>query len=119
MEVSLFSTLICRFLVGGIILSGSTYLANFCNPLLAGILVTIPLELVSLFFIKEDKLYAYARSILIMSIATVIPVLYYNIIHPFKLMSNNMEIISSFFVWLFVGTSLFYYMPHRLYFYKE
>lgn len=119
MELTLFSTLICRFILGGIILSGSTYLANYANPLLAGILVTIPLELVSLFFIKEEKLYSYARSILIMSIATVIPVLYFNMIHPFKLMSCNLEILSSFFVWLFVGIALFYYMPHRLYYSKE
>lgn len=119
MELTLFSTLICRFILGGIILSGSTYLANYANPLLAGILVTIPLELVSLFFIKEEKLYSYARSILIMSIATVIPVLYYNIIHPFRLMSCNLEILSSFFVWLFVGISLYYYMPHKMYYYKE
>jgi len=119
MEVSLFSTLLCRFMVGGVILSGSTYLANFCNPLLAGILVTIPLELVSLFYIKEDKLYAYARSILIMSIATVIPVLYFNIIHPFRLMSYNDEIISSFLIWLIIGISLFYFMPQKMYFYKD
>jgi len=119
MELTIFSTLVCRFIIGGIILSGSTYLANYANPLLAGILITIPLELVSLFFIKEERLYSYARSILIMSIATVIPVLYYNIIHPFKLMPCNLEILSSFFVWIFVGMLLFFYMPHSLYFYKE
>ena len=57
MELTLFSALVCRFIIGGIILSGSTYLANYANPLLAGILITIPLELVSLFFIKEERLY--------------------------------------------------------------
>lgn len=115
MDTKLFHTLIYRFIIGGIILSGSTYLANRSNPLLAGILVTIPLELVSLFFIKEHKLYSYARSILIMSIATVIPVLYYNIIHPLRLMPYKIEIISSFLVWLLVGISLFYYMPIDVY----
>lgn len=39
-------TLIYRFIIGGTILSGATYLANYTNPLLAGILVTVPLELV-------------------------------------------------------------------------
>jgi hypothetical protein len=115
MEAKLFSTLIYRFIIGGIILSGSTYLANNSNPLFAGILVTIPLELVSLFFVKESKLYSYGRSILIMSIATVIPVLYYNIIHPLKIMPCILEIISSFFVWLMVGVALFYYMPKTIY----
>ena len=115
MEAKLFSTLIYRFIIGGIILSGSTYLANHSNPLFAGILVTIPLELVSLFFIKESKLYSYARSILIMSIATVIPVLYYNIIHPLKIMPCIIEIITSFIVWIFVGILLFYFMPKTIY----
>lgn len=115
MEAKLFSTLIYRFIIGGIILSGSTYLANHSNPLLAGILVTIPLELVSLFFIKESKLYSYGRSILIMSIATVIPVLFYNIIHPLRVLPCILEIICSFFVWLTVGIALFYYMPKTIY----
>ena len=116
MEAKLFSTLVYRFIIGGIILSGSTYLANHSNPLLAGILVTIPLELVSLFFIKESKLYSYARSILIMSIATVIPVLFYNIIHPLHIFPCTFEIICSFFVWLMVGIGLFYYMPKTIYY---
>ena len=51
-----------------------------------------------------------------MSMATVIPVLYYNLIHPLKIMSYNSEIISSFFVWFLVGAGLFYYLPHGLYF---
>lgn len=118
MDNKLYLTLIYRFIIGGIILSGSTYLANRSNPLLAGILVTIPLELVSLFFIKEHKLYSYARSILIMSIATVIPVLYYNLVHPLKIMPISVEIISSFAVWLVVGVLLFYCMPKAIY-YKD
>ena len=112
MESIIINELVSRFIIGGFILSGATYLANYSNPLLAGILVTIPLELVSLFFVKEQKLASYSRSILIMSMATVIPVLYYNLIHPLKLMSYNLEIISSFFVWFLVGAGLFYYLAH-------
>ena len=81
---SLYQTLIYRFIIGGTILSGATWLANYSNPLLAGILITIPLELVSLFFVMEHRLRSYAFSILVMSIATVIPVLYYYIIMPYK-----------------------------------
>tara|TARA_B100002019_G_scaffold269559_1_gene262434 strand:- start:606 stop:977 length:372 start_codon:yes stop_codon:yes gene_type:complete len=112
-------TLIYRFIIGGTILSGATYLANYTNPLLAGILVTIPLELVSLFFIKEDRLQGYARSILIMSIATVIPVLFFNFIHPLKILSCNLEIAASFCVWILVGAGLFYFMPSEMYDYKK
>ena len=115
MVSELLQTLIYRFFIGGFILSGATYLANNSNPLIAGILVTIPLELVSLFFIEEKKLYSYAISILIMSIATVVPVLYYYIIHPLKLMPGYLEILSSFCVWLIVGILLYTNLPGSLY----
>lgn len=103
--------LIYRFFVGGTILAGSTFLANHVSPLLAGILITIPLELVSLFFIKQNRLLPYAFSILIMSIATVIPVLYYNLILPFKLLNYPYDVCSSFGVWLIVGIILYYNVP--------
>ena len=115
MTGDLIHTLVYRFMIGGFILSGATFLANYSNPLIAGILVTIPLELVSLFFVKKDRLYPYARSILIMSIATVVPVLYYNIIHPLHLMPFMVEVFSSFFVWFLVGTGLYYTLPFSSY----
>ncbi len=112
-------TLIYRFILGGTILSGATYLANFSNPLLAGILVTIPLELVSLFFIKNNRIKSYASSILIMSIATVIPVLYFNLVHHLNLMSRTLEIITSFGVWVVVSVALFYCLPKKFYNYAS
>ena len=107
-----YNTLIFRFIAGGTILSGSTWLANHSNPLLADILITIPLELVSLFFVMERKLQSYAFSILIMSIATVIPVLYYYLILPYKILEYPYDICSSFLVWLIVGIVLYVYVPN-------
>ena len=76
----LYKTILLRFFIGGTILSASTILANMSNPLLAGIIVTVPLELISLFFVKGKQREDYALCILIMSIATVFPVLYYFVI---------------------------------------
>ena len=95
---SLYQTLIYRFIIGGTILSGATWLANYSNPLLAGILITIPLELVSLFFVMEHRLRSYAFSILVMSIATVIPVLYYYIIMPYNFFDYRMEYICDIYL---------------------
>ena len=111
---NIFYTLLYRFIIGGTILSGSTWLANNSNPLLAGILITIPLELVSLFFVSEKKIQAYAYSILIMSIATVIPVLYYNLILPYKVLVYPFDVCSSFIVWLLVGLILYFYVPKTI-----
>ena len=63
----LIKTIILRFFIGGTILSASTFLANMSSPLLASIIVTVPLELVSLFFVHGQKRDNYATSILIMS----------------------------------------------------
>ena len=100
---------IFRFLIGGTILSLATHLANSGSPLLAGIFVTVPLELVSLFFIKKNKLHDYAKSILVMSISTIVTVLYYYLIQPTNHMSSNMEILSAFILWLTIGISIFYW----------
>ena len=58
---------------------------------------------------------SYASSILIMSIATVIPVLYFNLVHHLNLMSRTLEIITSFGVWVIVSVALFYCMPKKFY----
>lgn len=107
--------LIYRFIVGGTILSGATWLANNSNTLLAGILITIPLELVSLFFVKDNKLKSYAKSILIMSIATVIPVLFFYMIKGRNILESPLDIVASFIIWLLVGFSLFYFLPKSYY----
>lgn len=100
--------LLYRFFVGGSILSGSTILANSLSPFLGSILVTLPLELVSLFFIDDKRLQSYSLSILIMSIATVIPVFYFFYIIKYDNVDRTTKIITSFIVWLVVGIALYY-----------
>lgn len=110
----LFQTIIIRFLIGGSILAGSTLLANFSSPLLAGVIVTIPLELVSLFFVNGKKREDYALCILIMSIATVFPVLYYYLIAGNTSLSPTMEVVSSFGVWLLFSMMIIFCKPYIL-----
>ena len=100
--------LLYRFFVGGSILSGSTILANSLSPFLGSILVTLPLELVSLFFIDDKRLQSYSLSILIMSIATVIPVFYFFYIIKYDNVDRTTKIITSFIVWLVAGIALYY-----------
>ena len=49
-----------------------------------------------------------------MSIATVVPVLYYNIIYSYSLFSYPFDIISSFIIWIIVGIILFYFYNEQL-----
>ena len=107
-------TIIIRFLIGGSILAASTILANLSSPLLAGIIVTIPLELVSLFFVHGKQRENYALCILIMSIATVFPVLYYYLIAGKTSMTPTMEVVSSFGIWLLFSVTIIYCKPYIL-----
>ena len=110
----LIKTIIIRFFIGGALLSSSTILANLSHPLIAGIIVTIPLELVSLFFVEDKKRENYALCILIMSIATVFPVLFYYLIINKTSLSPTMEIFASFVVWLLVSIAILCFRPFIL-----
>jgi len=46
---------IVQFLIGGIILSGGTYLADYSHPVIAILLVSFPLELITLYLIKKER----------------------------------------------------------------
>ena len=109
---SFWKTIIIRFLIGGTILASSTMLANLSSPLLAGIVVTVPLELVSLFFVHGKERQNYALCILIMSIATVIPVLYYFSIMGKTGLSPMYEVASSFAVWFLCCVLIFMFRTH-------
>jgi len=98
-----------KFIIGGSILSGATYLANHTNPLLGSILVTVPLELVSLFFIDDDHLLGYAKDILIMSFATFIPVLFYYLVYLKYRSNSRIHIILAFMVWLLVSLGIYHW----------
>jgi hypothetical protein len=50
-----------------------------------------------------------------MSIATIIPVLYYYLIYPLDAMSTHTEILTSFLLWFFVGILLYLFVPIDLY----
>jgi len=98
-----------KFIIGGSILSGATYLANHTNPLLGSILVTVPLELVSLFFIDDKYLLSYTKDILIMSFATFIPVLFYYLVYLKYQSSSRIHMILAFLVWLMLSLGIYYW----------
>ena len=50
-----------------------------------------------------------------MSIATVIPVLYYYLIYPLDAMTTDTEILTSFLVWFLVGILLYLFVPIDLF----
>ena len=45
--------IIKQFLIGGTFVSGISYMANYVNPVLAGLLAGVPIGLPSTFFIQQ------------------------------------------------------------------
>lgn len=90
---------IMQFLLGGIILSGGTYLANFAHPLIAILLVSFPLELITLYLIKNKKRQKkFILSWIIILIGTLIAAILLYLIVPLEIISFNLKLIICFLV---------------------
>ena len=90
---------VTQFIIGGIILSGGTYLANFSHPLVAILLVSFPLELITLYLIRNNKrrkefIYSWIIFLFISLCATVF--LYFSL--PIKSISFNFKLLITFFI---------------------
>lgn len=113
---NIFDHPISQFIIGGTILAGASYCANNVSPFMASVLVTVPLELLTLFFIhKETKLKSFALNAITMSIATIFPVLFYFIIRPYNFINTNVEKIASLIFWIF---TTFMVYKFQQYYYK-
>jgi hypothetical protein len=104
---------IVQFLIGGIILSGGTYLANFSNPFLASLLVSFPLELITLFLIKKkhrQKNFIFSWiTILIGAISGAI-ILY--LLMDSTTINHNQKILLGFIIWITIS-SITYYLTNK------
>ena len=90
---------IMQFLLGGIILSCGTYLANFAHPLIAILLVSFPLELITLYLIKNKKLQKkFILSWIIFLIGTLFAAVLLYLIVPLEIISYNLKLIICFSV---------------------
>ena len=90
---------IMQFLLGGIIISGGTYLANFAHPLIAILLVSFPLELITLYLIENRKRQRnFILSWIIFLIGNLIAAILLYLIIPLEIISYNLKLIICFLV---------------------
>lgn len=97
--MSILDNPIVQFIIGGTILSGGTYLANFSHPMMAILLVSFPLELITLYLIKNHKrqeefIYSWIIFLIISLCATGF--LYFSL--PIKSISYNFKLLITFFI---------------------
>lgn len=90
---------IMQFLLGGIILSGGAYLANFSHPIIAILLVSFPLELITLLLIKNKRRQEkFILSWMLILISTLIAATLLYFMIPIEIISYNLKLILCFLV---------------------
>jgi len=94
--------IIKQFVIGGVFVSGISYVGNFVNPVLAGLLAGLPIGLPSTYFILNDtKAKAYVSNLALTTILlTIVTCLYYYLYAHTGNVSKNMGIAFSMSIWL-------------------
>lgn len=96
------SEIIKQFIIGGTFVSGISYIGNFADPVLAGLLAGLPIGLPSTYFIlNSTKAKAYVSSLALTTILlTMVTCLYYYLYVHAGYLSKNMGIAFSMAIWL-------------------
>ena len=94
--------IIKQFIIGGVFVSGISYVGNYVNPVLAGLLAGLPIGLPSTYFIlKSTKAKQYVSSLALTTILlTFVTCLFYYLYVHAGYMSKNMGIAFSMSIWL-------------------
>ena len=91
-----------QFIIGGVFVSGISYVGNYVNPVLAGLLAGLPIGLPSTYFILNStkaKQYVSNLSLTTILLTFVTCLFYYLYVHA-GYMSKNMGIAFSMSIWL-------------------
>ena len=94
--------IIKQFIIGGVFVSGISYVGNYANPVLAGLLAGLPIGLPSTYFILNStkaKQYVSNLSLTTILLTFVTCLFYYLYVHA-GYMSKNMGIAFSMSIWL-------------------
>ena len=91
-----------QFIIGGVFVSGISYVGNYVNPVLAGLLAGLPIGLPSTYFIlNSTKAKQYVSNLALTTILlTVVTCLFYYLYVHAGYMSKNMGIAFSMSIWL-------------------
>jgi hypothetical protein len=94
--------IIKQFIIGGVFVSGISYVGNYANPVLAGLLAGLPIGLPSTYFIlNSTKAKQYVSNLALTTILlTFVTCLFYYLYVHAGYMSKNMGIAFSMSIWL-------------------
>ena len=95
--------IIKEFLIGGTFVAGISYIGNYVDPLLAGLLAGVPIGLPSAYFIlSKQKSKEYVRNLALTTIVlTFVTILFYFTFVKYDL-DKNIGIAISMGIWLLI-----------------
>jgi hypothetical protein len=93
-------TILKEFLFGGTMVASISILANFVDPILAGLLAGIPIGLPTIYFISKDKATSYITNLSITTFMLLAVTLLYFYLYTKKKWSKNITILYTMFIWL-------------------
>jgi hypothetical protein len=106
--------IIKQFVIGGVFVSGISYVGNFVNPVLAGLLAGLPIGLPSTYFIlTSSKAKDYVSSLALTTILlTIVTCLFYYLFVHTGYLTKNIGIVVSMTIWLTGVILIWQYKTH-------
>lgn len=92
--------LIFPFLFGGVVLSGVKYSsAHIKNPAIAAVIGGIPLGLISIFLIADDKSFKYAHNYFFVTLSLLTAIAIFYTLHAYTNLKKNIALVISLSIW--------------------
>ena len=104
-----YSEILKEFLIGGTTVAGISYLGNYVDPILAGLLAGIPMGLPTIYFIQQAKAEAYIRNLSFTTVLLCITTLLYYYLFVKLNVGKNIGIVYTMSFW-FISIIAIYYI---------
>ena len=107
-----------QFVTGGVMVAGVSYLGNYVDPILAGLIAGIPIGLPTIYFITGKAAIPYIRNLLITTyLLCFVTTLFYVLYTKLK-WDKDRALLVSMITWIIV-VFIIYQLEHNYKFYKK
>lgn len=101
--------IIKQFLIGGSFVSGITFLGNYVDPILAGLIAGIPIGLPTIYYVKSSKAHTYIKNLSVTTILLSSVTLLYYYLYVHLKWDKNSTIIFTMTIWFIVVLLIYWF----------
>ena len=106
------SKILKEFLIGGGMVAGISYLGNYTDPILAGLIAGIPIGLPTIYFIQQSKAIPYITNLSLTTILLCVVTLAYFYIFVKLKWGKNISIAYTMIFWFLAVMVIYYIQKH-------